>query len=195
MVQRSYVEAWSFSSGFGSKYTSPTQLGSGNNLSAITFNPQGTALAVPVANIAPYIHVWAWSNGFGSKYAAPATPIGSNPLWSPQGSAWNATFSPSGNAIAVGHNHFPFVTVYAWSNGFGSKYADPVTPINLNYGMDQVSSVGFNISETVIVLCAYQYQGTGGIMQAYVWSNGFGAKYADPANAPTNSSRLAVNYI
>jgi hypothetical protein len=43
-------------------------------------------------------------------------------------------FSPDGANIAVAHTTTPVISVYPWSSGFGTKYANPATlPANVGY--------------------------------------------------------------
>ena len=37
------------------------------------------------------------------------------------------TFSPDGSLIAVSHGTSPYIGVYPWGSGFGTKYSDPST--------------------------------------------------------------------
>jgi hypothetical protein len=37
------------------------------------------------------------------------------------------TFSPDGNNIAVAFEASPYIAVYPWSSGFGTKYSNPST--------------------------------------------------------------------
>lgn len=80
--------------------------------------------------------------------------------------------------IAVSHVSSPYVQVYGWSSGFGTKYADPpVTPTGTGQGLS------FSPSASSIT------HGSGAVpvYMAFQWTvgTGFGAKYADPPSAPT----------
>lgn len=72
--------------------------------------------------------------------------------------------------VAIGHSLTPFVTTYAWSNGFGAKFANPTT-----LPVQSVQSVKFNkLGSTIFV-------GDNNI-NAYAWSSaGFGTKFAGPS--------------
>lgn len=63
---------WNSSTGFGTKYASPSVSISNTDVYGIGWNPTGTALAI-ATSASPYVHAYAWYNGFNTKYANPAT--------------------------------------------------------------------------------------------------------------------------
>jgi len=67
---------WTTSSGFGTKYSNPVTLPTGNG-DSVRFNAAGTCVAVGHAT-SPYISVYPWStaSGFGTKFSNPSTPMG-----------------------------------------------------------------------------------------------------------------------
>ena len=86
----------------------------------------------------------------------------------------------SSAAIAVAHFTSPYISVYPWSAGFGTKYANPSTlPTGLGLG------VAFNPTDTAIAV-AYDVSP---FISVYPWSTGFGTKYANPATLPTGTGR------
>jgi hypothetical protein len=87
-------------------------------------------------------------------------------------------FSPSGDAIAVAHGTSPYISVYPWSNGFGTKYANPGTlPNGTGYG------VAFSPSGNAIAVAHLNSP----YVSAYPWSSGFGTKYANPGTLPNGT--------
>lgn len=80
------IDAWAWSSGFGSKYSAPATIPSGSQVGDISFNYNDTAI-VTMPNQSPWVEAYAWSNssGFGTKYSNPATL--------PTGYSLNAKFS------------------------------------------------------------------------------------------------------
>jgi hypothetical protein len=88
--------------------------------------------------------------------------------------------NPAGTDIAVGHDTTsPFIAVYTWSAGFGTKYANAAS-----VGTGLTASVDFNsLGDTI----AMTNENTPYIF-AYPWSAGFGTKYANPATLPTAST-------
>jgi hypothetical protein len=109
--------AWSSASGFGTRYADPV-LGFGFG-KCVAFNPSGTAIVV--GGTATYLTAYPWSAGAGTKYPAPSSQIPGQP--------YNIHFTPSGNAVIVGHAGAPYITAYTWSAGLGTKYANPSTPL------------------------------------------------------------------
>jgi hypothetical protein len=172
------VYAWS-SSGFGSKYSSPSSslLGDGRG---VAFSPSGDAIAVSHGS-SPYISVYPWSSatGFGTKY--------SNPSSSPGSAGNNVTFSPSGDAIAVTTSSSPYISAYQWSSasGFGTKYSDPSTIPGAAGGGVAFSPLGNAI--------AVAGGGQPPYILAYPWtySSGFGTKYTNP---PESYNALSVAF-
>lgn len=78
--------------------------------------------------------------------------------------------------IAVAHENSPFISVYPWDFGFGTKYADPATlPSVTGRG------VAFSPDGAAVAVVGPTYYG----LKAYPWStSGFGSAYADPASYP-----------
>ena len=78
--------------------------------------------------------------------------------------------------IAVGHDNSPYVSVYPWDAGFGTKYSNPSTlPTGIGYG------VAFSPDGTVLAVA----HGTSPYISVYSWDAGFGTKYSDPSTLPT----------
>jgi hypothetical protein len=158
-------------SGFGTKFTDPGTLPSGNG-QGVAFTAAGDAIAV-ADNSSPFIAVYPWSiSGFGTKFANPATL--------PTGFGSGVAFSPSGNAIAVTHGTTPFITAYPWSgSGFGTKFTDPAT-LPVTQGNDVVFSPAGDAIAVAFFGSPY--------VNAYPWSgSGFGTKFTNPATLPTGS--------
>ena len=94
-------------------------------------------------------------------------------------------FNPAGTDIAVSNgNTAPFIQVYPWSSGFGTKYANPATlPATLS-----ALAVRFNPAGTDIAV-----GGSVGGVSVYPWSAGFGTKYASSSGGAPNGFALAFN--
>jgi len=84
----------------------------------------------------------------------------------------------STNFIAIAHAITPFISVYPWNAGFGTKYANPVT---LPTGTG--NSVAFNPAGTAIAVA----HATTPFISVYPWAAGFGTKYANPVTLPTGT--------
>ena len=82
------------------------------------------------------------------------------------------------STLAVAHDVTPFISVYPWSAGFGTKYANPST---LSTGNS--IGVSFNPSGTAIAVA----HATSPFISTYPWSAGFGTKYANPSTLPTGT--------
>ena len=86
--------------------------------------------------------------------------------------------------IAVAHAPTQFtstslISIYPWSSGFGSKYADPtVLPTGTANGV-AFSSTGNDIAVATT---------TTPYISVYPWSAGFGTKYANPTVLPTGAA-------
>ena len=79
-----YISVYPWSSGFGTKYSNPSTLPTGNGR-GVAFSPDGADIAV-AHDTSPYISVYPWSSGFGTKYSDPSTL--------PTGSGRGVAFSP-----------------------------------------------------------------------------------------------------
>lgn len=129
---------WSISSGFGTRYTLPTN--PGNITYAIEFSKDGQQLAIATA-FTPYIFVYPWVTGTGpgTKFANPATL--------PAGQIRAISFGNSD--IFIGHAGSPYLSVYPWSSsGFGTKYADPSTTITADtvVGTSYINVLGYTLN-------------------------------------------------
>jgi hypothetical protein len=78
-------------------------------------------------------------------------------------------------------NASPWIIAYPWSSsGFGTKYANPSTPLTA-----QADGVDFSPSGAVIAIGADAFPW----LSVYEWnsSTGFGLKYANPATTPSTT--------
>jgi hypothetical protein len=168
--------AYTFSSGFGTRYAAPASfLSSPNNGS---WHPTGNALGFANGSSstgASATYAWTYAGGWGSQYTAPASFTG---ITAPR-----VSFSPLGNVVAYSSKAAPVVTVYPFTtaSGFGTKYSAPATdgPIN-------TQTIFWNPAGTVVAGI--------GSTSPYIWAypftyaSGFGTKYTDPVTAWTIQS-------
>jgi hypothetical protein len=105
--------------GYGTKLATVTTGQTNAPQDAIVTNAAGTMLAQGSSGSAPWLHLYAISrDGIGTKF--------SNPPANATGSSRQVNFSPSGNALVMGHNTTPFVISYSITDsGFGTRYANP----------------------------------------------------------------------
>jgi hypothetical protein len=160
-----YVAAWPWSAGFGTKYTNPVTLPTGQSFGAAFQFDYDVAIA---HSTSPYITTYPWSAGFGTKYANPGTAL--------PGTGASVDFND--DDIAISTTSSPYVNVYPWSAGFGTKYSDPGT---LPGGSS--SSVVFGPNDIAVG------HSNGARVAIYPWSAGFGTKYADASTALTSNVR------
>jgi WD40 repeat protein len=119
-----YVSAYPFISSWGTKYADPATLPTGLGLD-VSFS--GTGHVAVAHQTSPYVTAYPFGgSGFGTKYANPSTAI--------PGNAGGIDFSPDQKNIVVGTGgDSPFMQMYSWSSGWGTKYSDPaVLPSNGN---------------------------------------------------------------
>lgn len=166
------VYPWS-STGFGTRYASPTFPGGGGR--GIRFNSSTNAITLGTTG-SPYINTWAWSSGWGTKYSNPATLP--NDYCNAQRSV---NFNQDGSAIAIGSASSPYVYAYPFSGGYGTKYANPSTALT-------AEASDFNWSSNGADLLLY----SSSTMHSYAWSSGFGTKYAAPSPS-TSVNGLTLN--
>lgn len=173
------IWAWSDTTGFGSKFTSPSP---GGDILDVAFSPSGDAISM-VTNSDRYIYTYAWSDltGVGALYEKPSS--------TPSGTGIGVAFSPSGNSLAVLHANGNGIRVYPWSSASGYG-ATPFYP-GFGYG-GTGNEVRFSPDGTVIAIA----HSSGDYVTAFPWSDstGFGAKYARPNLRPSVSANcLAFN--
>jgi len=168
--------AWSSSSGFGTKYANGSALNSAGQATGISLNGDNTQVAFS-QTASPVISLYPWSSstGYGTRYANPATlpPFGNNQN--------SISFNPITNDVAIGSTSSPFIAAYpVTSSGFGTKYANPSTPIG-----GTVFSVKFSPVGNVIAIGNNISPAT---LKAYAWSSGFGSLYTSPSISQTVTS-------
>jgi len=173
-----YISVYPWSSGFGSKYSNPSATLSGGQY-GLAFSPDGNTLATSIAQSGGLntqkLSIFPWSaSGFGTVYTNPAFSHSND------ASIYDCAWNPDGDVLALSHSDGdgPYVTAYAWSSGYGSKYSDPSTkPAGTAIAVD-FSPDGNDI--------AVGHVGSP-FVTAYPWSSGFGTKYSDPSTLITNT--------
>lgn len=170
---------WS-SSGYGTAYSSaPTRPDTYiiNGLNELAVSPNGNYVALATsAQGSPNPRLRALrfnvSSGWGTYLVQPSLAWGS----SNSNVANSVDFTPSQDAIAISYSASPYVYAWPFSDGFGTRYSNPITlPTGTGY------KVRFSPSESTIALS----HATSPFVSVYPWSSGFGSKYADPATLPT----------
>jgi len=160
---------WSSSTGFGTKFSSPSTLPGGDGR-GVAFSPAGDAIAV-AHDSGSYVSAYPWSgSGFGTKFSDPA----STPFFGGK----SVAFSPAGDAIAVAASFSPYIYAYPWSgSGFGTKFSNPATaPTGGGYG------VAFSPTGESLAVAYYASP----YINVYQWSgSGFGGKFSNPSTVPT----------
>lgn len=164
-----YVEAWTFSNGFGSKRSAPASLQS-STVAGISFSGDKTAVLCAVDTTPNAIGAYAWSSGWGTKYGNPATL--------PSGRQLGATFFPN-NASAVTGGDGSHLNGYAFSSGFGSKYANPASLPTGGFSV-RFGNNGDKLAVNNNSASPYQ--------AVYDFSSGFGSKYSNPSTLPPGAT-------
>jgi hypothetical protein len=164
-----YFQAYAFSSstGFGSRYTSPATSPSFYTQD-LSFNRIKTLIGIGDYS-SPYVHIYPLTpgGGYGSKWANPATL--------PSGTGTGISFDYDTSVVAVSHNSSPNITVYPISSGsFGTKYSNPATAPNSSSGgrvkiTQEYAFVGTSSGEYI-----YGYP--------FTTTTGFGTKFAAPTS-------------
>jgi hypothetical protein len=177
----SSIYPWSNATGFGTKYTTPTNPQQVYGTYSISFNSDSTAVAFVGNNqtLSPFVYAFSGS-GFGSRYSLPPKPSNQN------FSVGTFNFNPAGSALVysyltlgsgTGVVGYPFNT----GSGIGTKYTDPVgwgsgnNSRGNNFSPDGATVVLSNNSSPFIL--AYPFNA----------STGFGTKYANPASLPPDA--------
>lgn len=148
-IDSPYFTAYEWNGGYGSKYSNPSTLPSGQGHNVV-FSKDGGAviLSSGITNSSPQAYSWSDASGFGSKYTAPVQAI-SNSSQSPVSLA----ISPNGNFIAAGYSESVNLAVYPWntSTGFGAKQEPSIDPLAGGY---TVFDVAWNNAGTYIAIGA-----------------------------------------
>lgn len=123
-------------------------------------------------------HMYSWNNeiGFGSKFADPSTL--------PPGGILDITSNSDSTIIFACSENSPGLLAYDWSDGFGTKYANPT-----GIGSDG-TRVSFDNTNSKIAVAV----GGSPYVQVYDWSGGFGSKIADPSTLPASYAAQSVTF-
>lgn len=172
------VLPWDDSIGFaGNRFSQPTNPQPTNGR-GVVFSPDGTVLIFNDSSGGAYAYRWS-ATGFGTKYN------NSSSFSSGSNSTNDIAFHPSGNVVARASLISPYVQAVAWSNtnGFGSKYADPIVP-----PASSANTVVWSPSGNYIAV-GHDRSGVSTSVTVYPWSasTGFGAKYSNPSTIPSGS--------
>lgn len=162
------VYPWSLS-GFGSKYSNPGTLPTGDGKS-ISFDSIHDVIIGHA--ISPRISAYVWDSGFGSKYSNPGTL--------PSGQSNGIYFN--GSMVLVAHAASPYISGYDWLADFGfiAKWVDPVSlPVGDSFSVDHRSGD-----------IAVAHGGGSRYISAYPLNvSGFGTRYTNPATLPTGQGQ------
>lgn len=117
-----------YNNGFGTKYADPTTL-PGIFCYTCEFSPDYSVLLIGSSS-APYATAYSWNNGFGTAYNAGGFETTS-------GSVVSISFDSAGTNVALTGGYLnAYFQVFPWSNGYGSKWADPASiPDNTIYSI------------------------------------------------------------
>jgi hypothetical protein len=119
----------------------------------------------------PYISAYPFntSQGYGTKYADPTTlPSAASGIHT-----GSVSFNYGGTLATIVYNSTaPYISIYPFSNGFGTKYANLGTPV-----VSIAASFNYDSSAIAVTVTGTPF------LSAYRWNNGFGTKYIDAASA------------
>lgn len=165
---RIQVYEFSKSTGFGTQYSAPSTLPTGNTNSC-KFTPDKSKLIVAHFT-SPYVTAYPWSNssGFGTKY--------SNPSTLPSGTGYSVAVNSNSDRVLLASDNSPYLHAYQISSsGWGTKFSNPST---LPAG--RCFEVAFAGQGGAVIAAMY---GASPYKIAYSWSDssGFGSKYTDPS--------------
>lgn len=168
-----YGWPWSSASGFGTKYTSPSQYG--GQITELSFNLMDYSIsaahlgafgALPIS-----AHAFTPGVGFGSRYSDPASYD--------TGLCEAVSFAFGGDDVGVGGSTYPYQNFWTWSSGFGSKYAQPATLTGM------VEDMCWSSNDNLVFFADTSTAKVG----AYPWTSGLGTKYSNPASSLPSTGR------
>lgn len=164
-----------------------------NASAAVSFTPVSgaasyTATSTPgsftaTSSVSPIL-VSGLSNGTSYTFTVKAN----NPNGSSANSAASNSVTPSAGTpydVLLGTAGSPYINAYVFSNGWGSKYANPAT-----LPTQTAAAVSFAPNKTALIIAE---DGSSPYVSAYAWSSGFGSKYSNPATAPAGR-RLGADF-
>lgn len=192
-----YLDAyqWSNSSGWGTKYTSPTSIGATTSYMAMPNDNSTWVLGGGAASTYAYAVAFNKVSGWGTTYTASTAATEGSPI------AGSGGFSPSEQYMAKGKPTtnsggtvessilaWPFNTNAVSTNPFGTRFAAPgsLTGPNATTTRRQkpFSSTGHMIVSN---------SSTSPFIAMWPWtSSGFGSRYANPSTVPATAT--ASNY-
>lgn len=127
----SFVDVWAWDdvTGFGTKYTNPSTYWDYDTGNSVRFSSDGSVIGLTGTGT-DHVYFYPWSDdfGFGTQYAAPVPAVSPGNYWG----AWDSIFTREDAAVVLATDEYPYVSAYTWDSatGFGTKYADPATPLS-----------------------------------------------------------------
>jgi hypothetical protein len=114
-------------------------------------------------------------SGFGTRLSSPSPKFASDYV----------LFSPKGDVVYFASPTSPTIRAYAFNDGFGTKFSDPV-------GVAEATNA-YRISiapdgKTVAVISLTAEPSPSSRAFIYEWNNGFGARYSNPVTLPAPSA-------
>lgn len=125
---------------------------------------------VALANVnSPYLAVYAGI--WGTRYASPASQTPNQHQ--------DVAFTASANYIVAGHLSSPYVSVYPWGNGFGTRISTTGVTLPTGFG----NGVRFSAAGDYLAVA----HNTSPFITVYPWTTGYGTKATDPGSAVAGS--------
>jgi len=127
---------------------------------------------------------WSDSTGFGTIYSTTASI---NTLTN---EASRLSFTKDNSLFSFSNTTSPYVHVWPWSSsGFGTKYANPTSALSPT----GAGTAGHTWTPATDAFLTINIASPNSAPQAWVWSGGFGTKYANGANVAGLGAGISIN--
>ncbi len=169
-----YISVYNWTTdGFGTRKSNPATIPDAEGR-GVDFKPGNDAIMVAASNNSPHAFAYPWSvNGFGTKYTNPSTP--------PYNSALSCQWNSIGNYVVLATSGHGQIYLTSWSNGWGSKLAEPSGGY---IGTGQMAR--WKPVNTDAVALAHDESNN---ISVWSWNgSSTGSKYSGPSTTPTGNS-------
>lgn len=176
------LHTYAWSSGWGSKYSSPVGLEAG---SRACISPDASYV-FQAEEASPFLAAYGWtSSGFGSKF--------SDPTAATERSSCDPAVISDSSVVIVGQAATPYVKAYAFSaSGWGSAFSEPTTKYS-TAGVGSPAQVEFDSTDGYVAI-AHTGASNEFNLAIYQWSGGWGTLLSDPVTT-TNGSYAGIAWI
>jgi hypothetical protein len=151
---------------------------------AVTTPSEYIAYSTPITGRRISAYQWSDASGFGTIYSTIASV---NAL---DNTGARISFTKDNSLLSFSNRTAPFANVWPWSSsGFGTKYANPSSPLSPT----GAGTAGHSWTPAIDAYLTINVASPSSTPQAWAWSNGFGSKYSNASTVSGLGAGISVN--